>query len=231
MTKILNLRAGIPIGQGRPIQNLRIEQYTNFVNTINEFFPEIHIQRFTGAGIPVSDLKKYIENFVKVEPLPDYMSPIIARAFWFYVLGSVFFPNAHSTSDLGYLHYLEDIPAIGTYDWGSAIYARILWSLDKASRRSLTSVECMWQILEVYYRFILFIKIYVSLQYMSTYSNELNLLTNFAVFTSRVHGHGMSYSRRSVHRCVAPHIPLVEGEPKKSQGSTVVSHLKQSTSA
>lgn len=140
--------SGIPIGQGQPIQNLPVQQYTNFENTINEFFPGIHIQKFSGAGIPVSDLKKYIENFVKVEPLTDYMSTIIARAFWFYVIGSVFFPNANSSSDLGYLHYLADVPAIGTYDWGSAIYARIIWSLDKASRRALTSVECMWQILE-----------------------------------------------------------------------------------
>ena len=153
---IVNFCTGIPIGQGLPILNLPIEKYTNFQNTVNEFSPQIHIERFSGAGIPVADLKKYIVNFVNQPDLPDYMMPVIARAFWFYVIGSLFFPNANSTADLGYLHYLEDVAAIGTYDWDSTIYARITWSMDKTSRRSLTSVECMWQLIEVQFITILF---------------------------------------------------------------------------
>ena len=45
---------------------------------------------------------------------------------------------------------VEDVSLIGTYGWGSAILAHIFYALDIFSRRTMKSMDCFWQFIEVH---------------------------------------------------------------------------------
>ena len=74
---------------------------------------------------------------------------IVARAFLFYTIGCVFFPNANSMILIGWLPFIEHVDKVGSYDWGSAILARIYYGLDVYSRCHVKSLDYFWQFIEV----------------------------------------------------------------------------------
>ena len=43
---------------------------------------------------------------------------IVARAYWFYTISSLFFSNANSTILFGWLALVDNVSVVGNYDWG-----------------------------------------------------------------------------------------------------------------
>ena len=76
-------------------------------------------------GLPVKFVKEYLTNDTIVSNTDPY---IIARVFYFYVIGYVFFPN-EAQYYIPVLSLVEDIHNIGKYNWGSAILARVYYGL------------------------------------------------------------------------------------------------------
>ena len=127
-------------------------EYRNPSEVIQKYFPGMPslLDKCKANGLPVKFVKEYLTNDTIVSNTDPY---IIARVFYFYVIGYVFFPNGAHYIPFGALSLVEDIHNIGKYDWGSAILARVYYGLDVvvsvAGQKRAKSVDYFWQFIEV----------------------------------------------------------------------------------
>ena len=118
------------------------------------FFPKATFTTYAAGGIKNVDVKNYLKDALdKLEARLDIDATVVAKAFLLYTIGHMFFPNANSTIVVGYLAYVENLEVVETYDWGTAILARVYYALDKCSKGGQRSMDCFWQLIEVWKTF------------------------------------------------------------------------------
>ena len=125
--------------------------YRDASSTIERYFPGAAFDKYSSSAIKLSDVADYLDTAIAYLGGGNQLDPIvIGRAFLFFTIGGLFFPNAKSTIPVGWLSYVDDVSKVGDYDWGSAILARIYFALDSCCRREIRSLDCFWQFIEVY---------------------------------------------------------------------------------
>ncbi|KAF8396322.1 hypothetical protein HHK36_017937 [Tetracentron sinense] len=78
--------------------------------------------------------------------------PFVMRRLLLYIFGQCFFPEDRSSVDGRYLQWMDPLEDIGTYDWGSTIYAIILRGLRRVTRLRRHSCRFFSPFLELWAR-------------------------------------------------------------------------------
>ncbi|KAF8369279.1 hypothetical protein HHK36_032711 [Tetracentron sinense] len=78
--------------------------------------------------------------------------PFVMRRLLLYIFGQCFFPEDRSSVDGRYLQWMDPLDDIGTYDWGSTIYAVILRGLRRVTRLRHHSCRFFSPLLELWAR-------------------------------------------------------------------------------
>ncbi|OVA12159.1 Aminotransferase-like [Macleaya cordata] len=141
---------GISIGSGDP-PPFNLEAFADYESMMYTYFLHMtpHISenkhQYRGNGINPTYVKEYILQSQARDTTEE--GEEIARAFFMWMIGQVFFANSTCVVPIGWLAALLVIEDVGTYDWGSSILARIYRSLDECSRCA-PYFSGMWMILE-----------------------------------------------------------------------------------
>ena len=100
--------------------------YADASSTIQHYFPDASFDKYSSGALNIKDIKDYLEKQILYLDNGNVLDPIIiGRAFLFYTIGALLFPNGNSMIYVGWLAYLDDVNKVAEYDWGFAILACI----------------------------------------------------------------------------------------------------------
>ncbi|KAF6145385.1 hypothetical protein GIB67_034155 [Kingdonia uniflora] len=136
---------GIHIGdpRKRPLTfDFNYEKWTMF----RQFFPTQGENDVHSGAIKISWITSFIEKN-KDDPM---IRPLSTRAFIFFIMAELFFPNSKSTNRLGYLAAITDLDRLDDYDWGSAILGALYMAPDAYSL-GVKGLCGWWSLLEYWY--------------------------------------------------------------------------------
>lgn len=101
---------------------------------------------FSGNRICLSQIVPKEAEVAAAPPTREAMESIFRRLF-LYVIGSCFFGNSRSVIHYELVQFLEDIDAVGTYDWGAITYAAFLAGMRKKVKGRIGAFTAFWQFL------------------------------------------------------------------------------------
>ncbi|KAK1397328.1 hypothetical protein POM88_007191 [Heracleum sosnowskyi] len=101
---------------------------------------------FSGNRICLSKIKPEEAEVMAVPPTREAMESIFRRLF-LYVIGSCLFGNSRSVIHHELVQFLEDIDAVGSYDWGAVTYAAFLVGMRSKVTKRIGAFTAFWQFL------------------------------------------------------------------------------------
>lgn len=121
-----------------------------------KIFPDITQGTRGASWISNSITITYLSSYFKEDKLvaaneDSLLAHRIAIAFFMYVLGQFFFPNAKNYIDAGWLAAFEEIDKIQDLDWGGSAFSRLYAGLRQACRKQQKALSGPFQILEVFW--------------------------------------------------------------------------------
>ncbi|KAI3960952.1 hypothetical protein MKW98_019153, partial [Papaver atlanticum] len=145
---------GIPIGMGKPppfSKNVEKEKWESFKEScISNLFDgkDGSYGILKSRGLRLSYLRAYIvgrEGKDNTECWKDML-----RCFLLWLIGQVLYGESSGVVYCGWYEAVQNLDKFDSYDWGTAIMARLYRSLDECSRGS-KSFSGMWMILEYWF--------------------------------------------------------------------------------